>query len=413
MAVVAPGAAGLPSLWRNLVEGRSAVGPITRFDAAAYPTRIAAEVEERVEDGGVRLDRISRFALSAANGAVLDSGLLRGPLDPRRVGVLAATGLGCYDHEEVFASCAAARPAGSETFDREAFARTFRAVVKERAPERRTPGSVPALLARHFRFSGPAMAVMTACAAGTQAIGDATRWIRMGRADAVLVGGADSEIYPMGLASFCLLGALSRRNGAPGEASRPFDAGRDGFVLGEGAGFLVLEERERALERGARVWAEVAGFGSADDAYRVTDPHPEGRGAIAAMRRAAVDAGIAPEEVAYVNAHGTSTVANDRIETTALRAFLGAAAPAVPISSTKSMIGHLTVAAGAVEAIVTAMTVHEGLIHPTANLEHPDPECDLDYVPGCARRRAVPVALSSSFAFGGQCASLVLGAHGG
>ena len=420
MGVVAPGGLDVAALWEALLAGRPAAVPIGRFDPSAFPTRIAAEVRgfdvERAPGARpewARLDRIAQFALAAAAAALADSGLSPRPGTALRAGIVAATGLGCYDHEEVFASCAAARPAGSEAFDREAFARTLRETVKARAPERRTPGSVPALLGRELGLEGPAMSVMTACAAGTQAIGDAARWIRNGRADVVLAGGADSEIYPMGLASFCLLGALSRRNDDPSAASRPFDATRDGFVLGEGAGFVVLEERERALARGARVVAEVAGFGSACDAWRVTDPHPEGRGALGAMRRAVEEAGIAPADLGYVNAHGTSTVANDRIESRALRAFLGEAAERVPVSSTKSMIGHLTVAAGAVEAIVTALTLRDGRIHPTANLRTPDPECDLDFVPGAARSSGVTLALSNSFAFGGQCASLVLAAHRG
>jgi 3-oxoacyl-[acyl-carrier-protein] synthase II len=420
MGVVAPGASSVPELWRNLLAGKPSVGPISRFDASAFPTRIAAEVRGfSIEEAPgarpewARLDRIAQFALAAATAAVADAGLPEKGQGTLRAGVVAATGLGCYDHEEVFASCAAARPSGADGFDREAFARTLRKTVKARAPERRTPGSVPALLARELGLNGPGMSVMTACAAGTQAIGDAARWIRTGRADVVLAGGADSEIYPMGLASFCLLGALSRRNEEPAAASRPFDATRDGFVLGEGAGFLVLEERERALARGVRVVAEVAGFGSADDAWRVTDPHPEGRGALEAMRRATEAAGIRPEELAYVNAHGTSTVANDRIESRAIRTLLGEAAGRIPVSSTKSMIGHLTVAAGAVEAIVTALSVRDGRIHPTANLRTPDPACDLDFVPGDARRGAVSAALSNSFAFGGQCASLVFISHPG
>jgi 3-oxoacyl-[acyl-carrier-protein] synthase II len=252
------------------------------------------------------------------------------------------------------------------------------------------------------------MSVMTACAGGTQALGDALRWIRLGRADVVLAGASDSELYPMGLLSFSLLGALSRRNDAPETASRPFDATRDGFVIGEGAGFLVLEERERALARGVKIWAEVAGFGSACDAYRVTDPHPDGTGAARAMRRALADAGVGPDDVGYVNAHGTSTPANDRVETRALKAVFGERAAQVPVSSTKSMIGHLTVAAGAVEAIATALVLDHQVVHPTANLSTPDPECDLDYVPGRARAVPVDVALSNSFAFGGQTASLVL-----
>jgi 3-oxoacyl-[acyl-carrier-protein] synthase II len=252
------------------------------------------------------------------------------------------------------------------------------------------------------------MAVMTACAAGTQALGDAARWIRRGRADAVVAGGADSELYPMGLASFCLLGALSTRCDEPAAASRPFDGGRDGFVIGEGAGALVLEEREHAIRRGARIRAEIAGFGSACDSWRVTDPHPEGRGAAGAMRSALRDAGVGAERVGYINAHGTSTVANDRAETRAIRSVFGGRALSVPVSSTKSMIGHLTVAAGAVEAIATVLTLERQRVHPTINLTTPDPECDLDYVPNRARPADVEYALSNSFAFGGQCASLLL-----
>ena len=253
------------------------------------------------------------------------------------------------------------------------------------------------------------MAVMTACAAGTQALGDAARWIRSGDADVVLAGGADSEIYPMGLASFCLLRALSRRNDAPEGASRPFSADRDGFVLGEGAGVLVLEEREHALARGATIHAEILGFGSACDSYRVTDPHPEGVGAILAMERALRQAGLSVDDVDYLNAHGTSTPLNDRIEARAVNALFGARTKRVAVTSTKSMIGHLTVAAGAVEAIATICSLQQQLAHPTINLENPDPECDLDYVPNEARPMKIDVALSNSFAFGGQCASIALG----
>jgi 3-oxoacyl-[acyl-carrier-protein] synthase II len=251
------------------------------------------------------------------------------------------------------------------------------------------------------------MSVMTACAGGTQAVGDALRWIRQGRADVVVAGGADSEIYPMGLASFCLLGALSTRNADPARASRPFDAGRDGFVLGEGAAVLVLEEEEHARRRGARIRAEVCGFGSAADAWRATDPHPQGRGAILAMTRALADAGIAPDAIDYVNAHGTSTGENDRVEALALHAVFGGRR--VPVSSTKSMLGHLTVAAGAIEAVATVQTLVHQTLHPTLNHETPDPECDLDVVPNRARAARVEMALSNSFAFGGQTASLVLG----
>jgi 3-oxoacyl-[acyl-carrier-protein] synthase II len=286
-----------------------------------------------------------------------------------------------------------------------------RTLVARAAPDallRRTPGSVAAGLAAEYDLRGPTAAVMTACAGGTQAIGDALRWIRRGRADVVLAGAADSELYPMGLASFCLLGALSQRNEQPARASRPFDAGRDGFVMGEGAGMLVLEVRERALARGARIYAEVAGFGSSCDAYRVTDPHPDGGGAVLAMRRALHDSGLTVEEPGYVNAHGTSTIANDRIETAALKTVFGRRAPRVPVSSTKSMIGHAMVAAGAIEAIVTALTLRDQRIHPTINQEARDPDCDLDYVANTMRAATVDAALSNSFAFGGQNACLAL-----
>ena len=416
MGVVSPAGSSLPAFWKALVAGRSAVRPLSHFDASAYPTRIGAEVPPGgaplPERAPRSLDRITRFALSAASSALDDAGLAEmepavGRLDPRRVGVLIAAGLGRYGHAEVFAPCAAALTE-SGAFDGEAFAHALIARLEPHAAERRTPVSVPAAVARHFGFTGPVMSVMTACAAGTQALGDAARWIRGGDADIVVAGGADSELYPMGLASFCLLGALSTRNDAPGTASRPFDADRDGFVLGEGAGILVLEEWEHARRRGARIHAEVSGFGSACDSYRVTDPHPDGAGAVLAMERALADARLASGRIGYVNAHGTSTVANDRIETRALKRVFGAAAGSVPVSSTKSMIGHLTVAAGAVEAIATVLTLDRQTIHPTANLARPDPECDLDYVPGAARAARIEHAISNSFAFGGQCASLIL-----
>jgi 3-oxoacyl-[acyl-carrier-protein] synthase II len=318
--------------------------------------------------------------------------------------VVIASGMGTYGHREVFEPCGGASPDGSIDWSR--FCELYDANREQRVLERRTPGSVSTLISRRFAFHGPVMSVMTACAGGTQAIGDAARWIRLGRADVVLAGGADSEIYPMGLASFCLLGALSRRNDTPEEASRPFDARRDGFVIGEGAGMLVLEELEHARARGATIIGEIAGFGSASDAYRVTDPHPDGDGAVAAMSRALGQAGLDPSDVGYINAHGTSTVANDRIETRAIRRLFGPHAERIAVSSTKSMIGHLTVAAGAVEAIATLLSLRHQAIHPTLNLTHSDPECDLDYVPEGARPVAIEAALSNSFAFGGQCATL-------
>lgn len=410
MGVATPAGCSLERFWQRLTSGCSAVGPIESFDASAYPTRVAAEIrdEETGTGSSAKLWKIARFASAAADNAILDSRLLRSAYDPARVGVLVAAGPGGYDPAEVFAPCAAASSAGMESFDWGAFIRTLQAERKKTSGQPRGPGTVPALIAHRYRFLGPVMTVMTACAAGTQALGDAARWIRNGMADLVVAGGSDSELYPMGLAAFCLLGALSTRNDEPGRASRPFDNARDGFVIGEGAGILVMEELNHARRRDARIYGEVAGFGSAGDAYRITDPHPDGKGAVQAMRHALRDARIQSSQVGYINAHGTSTTANDRIETRAIKQVFGADAFRIPISSTKSMIGHLTVAAGAVEAVATLLTLTTGIIHPTINYETPDPDCDLDYVPNRSRRANVEYALSNSFGFGGQCASLIL-----
>jgi 3-oxoacyl-[acyl-carrier-protein] synthase II len=403
--------------WRRLLDGHSAVRRITRFDVTRYPSQIAAEVDDAELEAAAAParaasdGRIMRYAAAAAASAVEDARLECRRLDPQRAGVAIAAGMGRYEHREIFAACAAANASGADMFDWRALSSVLLREQQPDAADRRTPGSIPAAIAKEYRFGGPSMAVMTACAGGTQAIGDAVRWIRSGRADVAIAGAADSELYPMGLASFCLLGALSTRNDRPDAASRPFDAGRDGFVMGEGAGMLVLEEREHALARGARIYAEAAGFGSACDAYRATDPHPEGAGAVLAMRRALADAAAAAADVDYINAHGTSTVANDRAETAAIRNVFGERAPEIPISSTKSMIGHATVAAGAIEAIVAALTLRDQIVHPTINYERVDPGCDLDYVPNVARRGRVNVALSNSFAFGGQAACLVLRGH--
>ncbi len=418
MGLVSAAGCDLDGFWRILESGTSCIRPIRRFDVSAYPSRLAAEIVDfqppdvaDVPREWCMRGRIAQYAAVAAARAIGDAGLERRASANGRVGVVIAAGMGSYDHEEVFGSCAAAASRVAGEFDWEAFIAALRVLAKARAPERRTPGSIPALIADQYRFDGPVMGVMTACAGGTQAIGDALRWIRTGRADVVVAGGADSELYPMGLASFCLLGALSTRNDQPCAASRPFDAHRDGFVIGEGGAMLVLEEREHALRRGARIHAEVAGFGSASDAYRVTDPHPEATGGVLAMRRAIADAGLSADEIDYVNAHGTSTIANDRIETLALKKVFGERAPRVPISSTKSMLGHATVAAGAIEAIATALTLARQVVHPTINQDVPDPDCDLDYVPNHARPARVEAALSNSFAFGGQSATLALRRH--
>ncbi len=409
--LVAPSAPGVDALWANLLGGRSAVGPIRRFDASTFPTRIAAEADDPAGDGVNTLaeglagrGRIWDFAVEAASQALGSAGLApHGPWSAN-AGLSLATGLGMYGHSEVFGAAAAGASPGG--FDGRAFAAQYLRDLLPHAADRQNPGALAARLASAAGIGGPLLASMTACAGGTQAIGDAFRWIRRGEADVVLAGASDSEIYPMGLASFCLLGTLSRRNGEPSRASRPFDAGRDGFVLGEGSGFVVLEEREHARARGADVLAEVAGFGSACDAFRVTDPHPEGLGAILAMRRALDDAGLSPGDVGYVNAHGTSTPGGDRVEARALGEVFGPWLEGVAVSSTKSMIGHLTVAAGAVEAIVTVLSLRDGLVHPTANQESPDPGCAIDTVPEGSRRVGLRAALSNSFAFGGQTACL-------
>jgi 3-oxoacyl-[acyl-carrier-protein] synthase II len=411
IGLVAPSAPDARTLWANLLGGVSAVRPIRRFDASSFPTRIAAEADEPSGDAAASLGsdlkergRIWGFAAEAAAQALADAGLAPRGAWAAAAGLSLATGMGTYGHAEVFSAAAAG--ASRSGFDGRSFAEELRRGLLPHAADRQSPGALAARLASAAGIGGPLLASMTACAGGTQAIGDAFRWVRRGEADVVLAGASDSEIYPMGLASFCLLGALSRRNDEPARASRPFDAGRDGFVLGEGAGFVVLEEREHALARGADLLAEVAGFGSACDAFRVTDPHPQALGAVLAMRRALDDAGLFPGDVGYVNAHGTSTPGGDRVEVRALREVFGARLPGIPISSTKSMIGHLTVAAGAVEAIVTALSLRNGLVHPTVNQESPDPECAVDTVAEGIRHVGFRAALSSSFAFGGQTACL-------
>ncbi len=414
LGVVSPLGHGVEALWRGLAAGRSAVGPIRRFDASGYPTRIAAESPEpeRPEAIADRLwhaaSRIERFAFVAASAALADADLAPGAWrgGDERLGLALAAGLGSFSHREVFAPCAAAISQSAD-FDEERFAAAFARECGPRIAERRSPGNLAARLADELALAGPLLAVDTACAAGTQALGDAARWIRRGLAEAVVAVASDSQLAPLGLASFCLLRVLSTRNDDPARASRPFAAGRDGFVMGEGAGALVLEALESAARRGAPIYAEIAGFGSACDAYRVTDPHPDGLGAALAMQRALADAGVEPAAVGYINAHGTSTPANDRLETRAIhRVFAATAKP--PVSSTKSMIGHLTVAAGAVEAIATIGMLREQRLHPTRNLDEGDPDCDLDYVPHVARPASFELALSNSFGFGGQCASLVL-----
>jgi 3-oxoacyl-[acyl-carrier-protein] synthase II len=386
--------------WQSLLRGESGVGPITHFDATGFPTRIAAEVKnfdpsaflERKEIK--KMDTFIHYAIAASEFAMRDAGLSAFDREAgARVGVIVGSGIG-----------------GFATIERE-----HNALVRQ-GPRRVSPFFIPSIIVNlaagqvsiRFNALGPNSAPCTACAAGTHAVGDSFRMIQHGYADLMICGGSEAAITPLAIGGFDALKALSTRNDEPQRASRPFDRARDGFVLGEGSGMLILEELEHARARGAKIYAEVAGYGMSGDAHHITAPPANGDGAIRAMRMAIQDAGIPPEQVDYVNAHGTSTPPNDRTETAALHAVFGGHAGRLAISSTKSMTGHLLGAAGAVEAVVTALTLRDQIVHPTINQESPDPECDLDYVPNTARRVRVRYALSNSFGFGGTNACLLL-----
>jgi 3-oxoacyl-[acyl-carrier-protein] synthase II len=398
MGAITPIGNDVETFWQNVVAGCSGVGPITLFDASAMKTRIAAEVKGFDPEAWFgrkearRMDRYAQFALAATQQALQDACLDPAQVDRERVGVILGTGIGGIG----------AMVQGVET-------------LITRGPDRISPLTVPMMLADTapgliaiaYGFRGLNMAVVTACASGANAIGEAMRLIRQGDADVVIAGGAEAAILPVAVAAFNAMGAISTRNEEPERASRPFDRTRDGFVMGEGAGILILEGLEHAQARGARVYAEVVGYGTSADAYHITAPPENGEGAALAMRRALADAGLSPRDIDYINAHGTSTPLNDRSETQAIKAVFGEAAYNVPISSTKSMIGHLLGAAGAVEAIVCIRAITDGVIPPTINYEHPDPECDLDYVPNGARRKPVRAAMSNSFGFGGHNACLI------
>ena len=404
MGVVSPVGIGLEAFWSSLVEGRSGVGPITLFDPSGLDCRIAAEVKgfdptrymERKE--ARHTDRFCQFALAATAMALEDAGLAnQGRLGPR-VGVIIGSGIG-----------------GMNTLEEQ------HRVMLEKGRSRVSPFLVPmmipdmaaGLVSIRWGAEGPNSCTVSACASGSHSIGDAFRLVQRGDADIMITGGAEAAITPLAMAAFCSAKALSTRNDDPPRASRPFDRDRDGFVMGEGAGILILEEREHALARGARIYAEIVGYASTGDAYHITAPAPEGRGAARAMELALKDAGVAPEEVDYINAHGTSTEYNDWYETLAIKRVLGDHAYRVAVSSTKSMAGHLLGAAGGVEAIATVLAIHRGIIPPTINLENPDPRCDLDYVPNRARQQPVRVAISNSFGFGGHNAVLVFRRHEG
>lgn len=413
----------LETVWSALLKPSSGVGPITRFDASTFETNFAAEVknfslnkalgEQAKEHAGAGLH--SQFALGAAVQAWRQSGLDRfTTLDRRRMGVYFASGEGPLDFGNFAKTNLASWKADARTCDATVWAQTAaQTLVAEREVEQE-PNLALTHLAAAFGCRGPAFNCLTACAASNQAIGEAADILRRGDADVMFAGGAHSMIHPLGLTGFIRLTACSRRRETPQTAARPFDATRDGFVMGEGSGVLVLETLEHALARGATPLAEIAGYGSSADAYRVTDMHPDGRGAKAAMELALRQAGINPREpghdgrpqVHYISAHGTGTKENDRIETRAIKAVFGDLAPKVPISSVKSMLGHCIAAAGGVEMITCVLAIRTGILPPTLNLHNPDPECDLDYVPNVPRDMrnsgGVDVCLSNSFGFGGQ-----------
>jgi beta-ketoacyl-acyl-carrier-protein synthase II len=412
LGLVTPLGNDVGATWDALLGGRSGVDTITSFDASGFPVRIAAEVKgfdpAQVIDDRKLLKFASRyhgFALAAATEALCDAGIRPDERSAERWGCVVGSGIMGIEFSELQALQRHCAPDGQLDLDRllsddgaadpMAFCRS------------QTTAGLGVLL-RRFGMRGYASTVHTACASGGQAVGLAMKLIRRGAADYMLAGGCDSMINPVGLAGFCLLGALSPDNETPERASRPFDATRNGFVLGEGAGFLVLEEWNGARQRGARIYAELAGDGNSLSSYRITDSHPSGDGPIQAMRQALADAGAAPQEVDYLNAHGTSTPMNDRSECAAVRAVFGAHASQVAVSSTKSLIGHLIAGAGAVEAAICALAIHHGTLPVNANLAEPDPECDLTFVLGAARRQRVRVAISNSFGFGGSNSCVVL-----
>jgi 3-oxoacyl-[acyl-carrier-protein] synthase II len=416
LGVVAPNGVGRQDFWSACVEGKSAVRPIRTFDASAHPVRVAAEVHDFDVLPFLRgeqrkslkiMGRAARFGVGAAALALEDSGLQLDREDPERIGVVMGTGLVPMDLGELAPMlCQACNENGE--FQTQQLGRQGSSALFPLWILKYLPNMVATHISLALQIQGPNSTITTACVAGTQAVGEGFRMIQQGDADVMLAGGADSRIDPLLLLAYQALGALSRAARPATEVSRPFDRLRDGFVLGEGAGVLVLEDMERAKKRGAVIYAEVLGFGSSFDAYSVTKPDPEAKGAARAINAALRAAKVDPHDVDYINAHGTSTRLNDIMETAAVKQVFGDGARTLPLSSIKSMVGHLIGAAGAVEAVALALSLHHGVLPPTINLTHPDPECNLDYVPNTARERQVKTALSTSFGFGGQNGALVM-----
>ena len=413
IGVINPLGHDVETMWKALQEGQSGVDYTTIFDASRFPTKISAEVKGwDYKSAGLdpaiweQRGRHSKFAAGAAVQAVGGSGVLDSSLDPIRFGVYLGSGEGSQDFSAFTQIVTASLEEDSINIGR--LVEAGLGLLDAQVEMEQEPNMPAGHLASLFDAQGPNANCLTACAASSQAVGEAVEIIRRDDADVMLSGGAHSMIHPLGVTGFNKLTALSENNDHPQQASRPFDLKRDGFVLGEGGAMVVLEERERAMARGAHIYGEVVGYGTTADAYRITDIHPEGRGAIACMNMALQDAKVNPEQVGYVNAHGTSTKVNDRVETVACREVFGDHAMSVPVSSTKSMMGHLIAAAGATELIVCLMAMRDGVLPPTINYEYPDPDCDLDYIPNEARQADCSVTVSNSFGFGGQNISLVL-----
>jgi len=399
LGAVSPVGTGAEKMWAAIAAGQSGIGPITLFDCGEYDSRIAGEIKdldplEYIDRKELkRMDRFVQFAVVAAHLAVRDSGLIIDANNDERTGVLIGSGIG-----------------GTWTWEA-----NHRQLV-EKGPHRVSPFFIPLMIGDMasgqvsiiFGAKGPNSNIATACATGTHAIGEAAEIIKRGDAEAMIAGGAEAAVSPMSVAGFCAIRALSTRNDDPVHASRPFDAQRDGFVISEGSGVVILESLESAQRRGARIYGEVVGYGMSADAYHMTASHPGGDGAARAMLAAMKDAGLRPEEIDYINAHGTSTAINDKSETLAVKQAFGELAYKVPVSSTKSMTGHLLGAAGGVEVIISLLAMKYGIIPPTINYEFPDPECDLDYVPNVARPKALTTVMSNSFGFGGHNATLIL-----
>jgi 3-oxoacyl-[acyl-carrier-protein] synthase II len=428
MGWITPLGDDLDGVWKRLLACETAIGPVTRFDASTFVTNFAAEVRNfrldkylpgtygRHETAGVS----SQFALAAASNAWRQAGLDRSKVNPRRIGIYLGAGEGSLDFGNFAAANIAGFREGQETGDGTAWARTAIARMTAAREIEQEPNLAISHLAAEFGCRGPSFNCMTACAAGAQSVGEAFEIIRRGDADLMLAGGTHSMIHPLGMTGFIRLTAMSQRRDDSATAARPFDQTRDGFVMGEGSGILVLESLEHALARGAKPLAEIAGYGSTADAYRITDIQPDGKGARSSMLAALKQAGINPREpgpdgrpgIHYISAHGTGTKENDKIETVAVKSVFGQFAPSIPFSSVKSMLGHLIQAAGTVELITCVKAIETGAVPPTINLRTPDPECDLDYVPNAPRnlidKGGVNVCMSNSFGFGGQNDTVVV-----